>query len=156
MQKFFILFYLFLLSSCKDYQVLYSKEYNIDVQNWTYNDSVEFAFDSKDSTLVNDIVLSVKHKPNFGFENLYVTIQTAFPDHSQVSDRVSLALSDNRGKWLGKCNSTTCLTEIYLQENVKLKVGLYRLQISQDSRIDSLKGIESMKLEIHQRNNNAK
>ena len=141
----------FLLISCKDYTTVYKASEEINPMGWSWNDSALYEFIANDSLALYDIILTVNHGAEFGFENLYVNISTTFPDGGKMDDVVSLNLSDKYGDWLGDCGSKNCNTTIFLQENVRLKNGIYQLNISQNSRIELLKNIEKLSLEIRKK-----
>ena len=68
----------FVFAACGKEKTIFEKEYTIQNSAWTYADSLNFAFNIADTMAVYDIVVHIKHRADYGFQNLYTRIQTKF------------------------------------------------------------------------------
>lgn len=118
-------------------------------EEWLYSDTLSYHFEVKDTLPAFDINLTLEHSEQFAFGNLYVLITTGFPNGQQVSNPVSLALSDNFGQWLGKCSNDWCKTTLQLSEKIYFdKAGKYSIHINQHSRKPIVEGIRAAILTV--------
>ena len=135
-------------TSCSN-GVVYSHKANVDGSVWNYNQELQFELDGIDTSSYYDLVLEVNHSPEFSFENLYTRIGTQFPSGESIKDIVSLQLADNMGTWLGNCNSSTCTTELLIQEKFRFKeIGQHKITLENYSR-EALKGIHFIEMKLY-------
>ncbi len=115
--------------------------------DWTYQDKLESTITVSDTLINYDLALKLNHSKEFGFQNIYLDIQTVFPDGKKVSKPLSLQVATSAGIWNGKCNSKDCEIVFSLQDNFKFKdLGDHQFTIGQYSREDKLEGINSVEL----------
>ena len=137
-----------LLSSCGK-PSLCDKKYDLPQQTWNYQDTLNFAFEVKDTMALYDMVLNINHQSEYAYRNIYTKIHTQFPDNQRIQQVLSLDLSEPTGKSVGKCSGGKCAVEIVLQPDAFFnKVGKYQLTLAQFMRTDSLKGIEKIGFRI--------
>lgn len=138
---------LLMLISCGS-EVIYDQEIKID-NEWKYVDSLEFSYNITDTIPSYDIMLTVEHSPDFGYENLYVNATTQFPDGNRNTHPFSLQFVGEDGHWAGKCSKNVCKVTLPISVGVYFpQIGNYKIVIEQFSRIDSLQGVSSMNLKI--------
>ena len=145
---FFILFY-----ACAETPFFESK---IDIPDavWSYNYKPSFTVPVTDTTQKQDLFLELKHSPEFGYQNLYLKINTQFPNGEIKEEQLSIDLANNMGDWIGKCNGANCQINIYLLENFKFsEPGDYKFSFEQYSRSDKLEGIQSLNFKINRKEN---
>jgi gliding motility-associated lipoprotein GldH len=141
------LFVFTFLSCSKD--VYFQQKEVISNAMWSFDDPKTFSFEIKDTSSFFDLILDVKHATDFSYENLYVKIQTVFPDGRKTDDQVSLELADDFDQWQGKCNSNFCTVNIVLQSGVYFReVGKHTLEIEQFNRENPIEGIKEMTLKL--------
>ncbi|HQW55802.1 MAG TPA: gliding motility lipoprotein GldH [Saprospiraceae bacterium] len=142
----FLIFSLFI--SCNSDQI-YSNKITLDSPYWLYKDSLKYEFTITDTAQNYTMELDVNHIDTFGFENCYVQIHSVYPDGTSKNDVLSLEFADASGQWLGKNSGSKWLVPIALQPVARFKqTGKYTMAFYQHNRVDSLAGIESMKLMI--------
>ncbi len=138
-------------SSCKDDKLFqFSKDF--PAATWAYGDSAVFDFDIADTSKRYDLWLTVRHRRDYAFENLYVKFTTIFPGRQKLlkgkdrSEQVtSLTLARKDGSWYGSCSGERCAHDIPIQTRAWFpQPGRYRLVIHQYMRTDSLPGIEGL------------
>jgi len=135
-------------SSCNRDNI-YSHEETIPGDMWSYNDSLTYEFEVEDTALLYSMQLDVTHNDNFPYENLYVQIRSVYPDKSVKNDVLSLEFADESGGWMGSRNGNNYIAPIALQPVAKFRQsGKYRMTFFQNSRIDSIAGIHSLKLNV--------
>lgn len=136
------------LSSCGN-PVIYSHEHTFAGDLWAYEDSVSYEFEVKDTASLYEINLNVIHSDAFSFENLYVQINSTYPDNTTKQDVLSLEFADESGIWMGKDEGDYLKAPIALQPRAHFnKTGKYRMVFHQFSRRDSLPGMHAMELEL--------
>jgi gliding motility-associated lipoprotein GldH len=137
-----------LLSSCGKTS-LCDKKYDLPQQTWVYQDTLNFAFEVKDTMTLYDMVLNIKHRSDYAYRNIYTKIYTQFPDNQRIEQVLSLDLSEPNGQSAGKCSGDKCAVEVVLQPDAFFnKVGKYQITLAQFMRTDSLKGIEKMAFRV--------
>jgi gliding motility-associated lipoprotein GldH len=137
-----------LLSACGK-PSLCDKKYDLPQQTWVYQDTLNFAFEVKDTMALYDMVLNINHRSDYAYRNIYTKIYTQFPDNQRIQQVLSLDLSEPNGKSVGKCSGDKCLVTVVLQPDAFFnKVGKYELTLAQFMRADSLKGIENIAFRV--------
>jgi gliding motility-associated lipoprotein GldH len=151
LKQFFIpfLFLSLLLISCGKEKVIFEKKYNLEKGQWMYSDTLNFQFDIKDTMEIYDIVLSVKHTPQYPLQNLYTNIYTKFPSGERIKQLLNIDLADNTGKWNGECSSSECNFEIPIQPSAFFNgIGTHTIMLEQFTRNEPLLGINSIELKL--------
>jgi len=144
----FILFY-----ACSETPFFESK-IEIPEANWSYEYIPSFTVPVKDTTQNHDLFLELKHSPDFSYQNLYLKINTTFPNGEIKEEQLSIDLANNLGSWIGKCKGGSCQINIYLLENFKFSdPGDYKFAFEQYSRSKELKGIQSLSFKINRLGN---
>ena len=134
-----------LFIACNGYQ--YDEQRKIKDAEWTYKDLVEFNFEISDTNSLYNIYLEVTHDAAYTAQNLYAKVFVTFPDSKERNQLVSMELADGRGEWLGKCASKKCTRRIPFMPNAAFdQIGKYKLKFEQFSRLEKVKGIESLRL----------
>lgn len=137
-----------LIASCNKNLI---KEENQQIKNysWDYADVKTFTVDINDTVRHYDISIDLRHNFNFDWRNLWVKIETVFPDGRQLEKRVNLVLSEPDGHWYGKCLGDNCDIRIPIQVNAIFpQTGKYIFKISQDMRVNPLPQIKSVGMYI--------
>ncbi len=139
----------FLLTACGKEKIVFEKEYPIPNNAWTYADTLNFAFDIVDTLALYDIVVHIKHRSDYGFQNLYTRIATKFPNGDRRSQTLNFDLADNTGKWVGKKSSDNWDFEVKIQQNAFFnQTGQHIITLEQMMRVSSLSGIERIDLQV--------
>jgi gliding motility-associated lipoprotein GldH len=115
--------------------------------NWSYEDTIKFAFNIQDTSLRYNMYLDIEHKSTYPFQNLYVKIHSAFPDGQLISEQHSLELQGKNGTWISVCRGQDCGIRFILRENMRFdQLGAYTVFLEQFTRTENLKGVESLGL----------
>ncbi len=141
---------LFLAASCGSKYVI-NQTHDIPDAKWAYADSLRYEFSIADTLKIYDLVLKLRHGTDFRFQNLYVQIQTQFPDGQRFRKPVSLELANAAGEWQGICNANACTIEIPIQQGAYFnQAGNYAITIEQYMRESPLTAVESITLQIRE------
>ena len=137
------------ITSCGKKKILFEKQYDLKNAQWTYRDTLNFDFNITDTMAIYDIVLAIKHTPQYPMQNIYTNIYTKFPTGERVKQLLNIDLADNTGKWESDCNSSECAFEIPIQPNAFFnQAGQHSITLEQSMRTDSLSGIKSIALKL--------
>lgn len=131
--------------ACNGYQ--YDEQRKIKDADWAYKDLLEFNFEISDTNSLYNIYLEVVHDAAYTAQNLYCKVFVSFPDAKERTQLASLELADSRGEWLGNCGSKKCTRRIPFMPNTSFdQIGMYKLKFEQFTRLEKVKGIESLRL----------
>jgi gliding motility-associated lipoprotein GldH len=141
---------LVLISSCGPKKI-YEKDYDIVKQTWLYKDSLDFGFEIKDTMQIYDIVLHVKHKTSYPYQNMYTKIATSFPNGKRIEQILSIELAESSGKWNGKANAEYSDFRLAIQPGAYFNMaGKHTITLYQNMRVDSLQGLEKIGISIEE------
>ncbi len=137
----------FLLGSCNS-NALLNKSVRVDGQ-WYKDDAATFETIVKDSLQNFDFYLNVRHNVDYRYSNLYLFMQTLFPNGNSSRDTLEIVLATPGGKWLGKGWGDIREDHVLLRKNLRFPLkGKYRFSIWQAMRQDTLTGIQDIGIEI--------
>lgn len=128
--------------------IMYQKQ--IDVKDpWAYEDALVYDFEVDDIGESYEMLLAIEYNDDFAYQNLYLKIQTRYPDEKVVDDILSINLSNKMGGWIGRCSGNTCTIDILLQNEFKFQAnGSYQISVSQHSRDKNLIGIVGAEMTV--------
>ncbi|MEH0008255.1 MAG: gliding motility lipoprotein GldH [Flavobacteriales bacterium] len=109
---------------------------------WYKRDTVDFAFENKDTMQAKNLYLVVRNNDAYPFRNLYLFVALHAPSGRVVTDTLAYRMADARGNWLGSgigAEKESVLA--YRLNRVFGEIGSYHLTITQGMRRDSLHGI---------------
>jgi gliding motility-associated lipoprotein GldH len=136
------------LVSC-DKSMVMEKQEQIAKYKWDYADAKTFTADITDTIQHYNIYVSVRHGFNFEWRNMWVKIETTFPDGKKYERRVNLILSGADGVWHGDCLGDNCDLLIPIQDNAFFpEIGKYTFKIAQDMRVNPLEAVKTIGMRI--------
>ena len=136
-------------TACKKEKVLFEKEYAWKDAQWHNSDTLNFDFDIADTMALYDLVLTVKHRTDYSFQNIYTQISTKFPSGERPKQLINVDLADNTGKWNGEGSGKTRTYDIDIQQNAFFnQSGKYTITLEQFMRTEALAGVESIALRV--------
>lgn len=146
-----VLMLLFATTGCKQ-GVILDKNNTIPGEAWDYSNKQTFEAAIEDTAVRYDLYVNIRHSFHFEWRNLWVNIETVFPDGKKIDRRVNLLLSEADGQWFGDCTNDQCFIEIPIQENAIFpQTGNYKFAITQDMRVNPLKYINSVGMRVEKR-----
>ncbi len=141
-----------LLTACNSDAVM-EEQQQIKEHKWDYADTKTFTANITDTVQHYNIYVSVRHGFNFEWRNMWVKIETTFPDGKTYERRVNLLLAEADGVWHGECLGDNCDMLIPIQDNAFFpQTGKYTFKVSQDMRVNPLPFVKTigMRLEKYQ------
>ncbi len=148
-----MLFVGLLWQSC-DKNRYFEQNSELDNCRWYYKDVKEFKLSINDTVSLFNFNLNIRNTNEYPFSNLYVFIETIFPDSAIARDTIELQLADIKGKWLGSGNGKYKYNSFALRKAMRfVEMGDYVFSIQQGMRTDSLIGISDVgiRLEYYQK-----
>ena len=144
MKKYIPFLLLLILASCQE-SFYYSDSKAFDEDAWGYQDSLEFKVNIADTTTHFDLMLDLIHSADYPFQNIYVYINTQFPNGKRFGKEVNIDLANKLGVWQGKCSGDWCNVRVNLQQNAFFnETGDYTFTLKQYMRTDTLQGIRKV------------
>lgn len=138
-----------ILSSCST-EALYEKNNAVACDNWQYSDTVAFNFKITDSAMRYNLLLNVRHRDVYEWQNLFVKMVVINPKNEIQTKEINIPLCTEDGAWIGNCTGDLCFLRVYLAEHKKLFPinGNYKVLIMQDMRVSALKNILAIGLRV--------
>jgi gliding motility-associated lipoprotein GldH len=137
-----------LLFSCKS-GTLYDDNKSLPGNVWNAEKILRFEVGLQDTTSICKFYLNVRHTTNYRYSNLFLFINTTFPDGKEARDTVECILADPSGKWLGKGISNVRDNQILLRRGIRFPMqGTYIFELEQSMRESELQGIMDVGLRI--------
>jgi gliding motility-associated lipoprotein GldH len=128
---------------------VYDAQVEIAEAKWYKDEVARFEVAITDTTSQCDFVLSVRNNMDYSFSNLYVFLNTRFPNGNMTRDTIECILADRTGKWLGKGWGNIKDNRIVLKSGLTFPIsGTYEFYVQQAMRKDTLEGIVSVGLRI--------
>lgn len=126
-------------------------EQNIEIQNnqWEYSDTKDFDVLINDTVSSFNFYLNLRNTNDYPYSNLYVFIETTFPDMEVARDTIELQLANVEGRWLGEGNGKFKYNNFILRKAMRfVKMGNYKFGIKHGMRNDTLLGISDVGIRL--------
>jgi len=145
---FFILFLGLLLTSCGK-KFLFDDVRTLPSEGWQKDQKERFVFTVLDTTNTFLFYLHVRNEIDYRYSNLYVFMETQFPNGNITRDTLECILAEPSGKWTGKGYGRLKENMILLNPTIKFPVkGAYTIDIEQAMRDENLEGITNIGIRI--------
>jgi len=143
---------LFGLSACEG--PAFFEEYQpLPGETWDVENQLEFKVDVEDTETLYNFFLNVRHTGNYPYANLYIFLDTEFPDNTIYTDTLECRLCDPAGKWYGSGLGDIRDLRVLFKLNTKLEeTGTYTFRLEQGMREPQLKEIKDIGLRIEKVN----
>jgi gliding motility-associated lipoprotein GldH len=143
-----VAFVVLALASCDKTRIL-EKNQPIKSDTWAYDDVKVFEAEIADTAISYNIYVQTRHSFQFEWRNMWVDIETIFPDSTSFHKRVNLLLSEPDGQWHGECLGDNCDMQVLIQSNALFpQPGKYKFKIKQDMRVNPLPKVKSIGMRI--------
>jgi gliding motility-associated lipoprotein GldH len=137
-----------IMVSCKS-SALYDDNKSLEGNVWKADNILRFEVGLQDTASICKFYLNVRNTTTYRYSNLFLFINTTFPDGKEARDTVECLLADVSGKWLGKGISNVRDNQILLRRGIRFpQQGMYIFEIEQAMREDELQGIMDVGLRI--------
>lgn len=130
------------LSGCKMGHNDYSHYHNIDINGWAYGDTLIYNFTPKDSVIIGDMTLSLRHTNDYIYSNVFLEV-TLSDSTCSLCDTLAITLADDFGRWHGRGIGT----DFQISDTIALGITLRKpitIGVRHIMRDDVLKEIEQI------------
>lgn len=128
---------------------VFDKSLSLEDDTWNSDRILRFEVDIKDTLHYHKIYLNLRHSTGYRFANLFLFINSTFPDGKEARDTVECILAEPSGKWLGKGISNIKDNQVLLRRGLRFpQQGTYIFEFEQAMREQELEGIMDVGLRI--------
>ena len=130
-----------LFSSCDSSRVF---EDNVEIPDheWFQDKPVTLSAEITDTSQGYNVYINIRNAGYYRFSNLYLFVNTRFPDGRIQRDTVECTLASPEGKWLGDGLGDIWDNRVLFKKDVFFRQpGTYKFDLIQAMRIDPLPGI---------------
>jgi gliding motility-associated lipoprotein GldH len=137
-----------ILTSCSS-GTLYDNNKSMPDNVWKSDQIIRFDVELEDTVNICKFYINVRHSTDYRYANLFLFINTTFPDGREARDTVECILADPSGKWLGKGISNIRDNQVLLRRGIRFpEQGTYIFEFEQAMREPELEGIMDLGLRI--------
>jgi gliding motility-associated lipoprotein GldH len=116
---------------------------------WDTAQVVRFEVNIEDTVSPHNFFVNVRNGDAYRYSNLYLFINTIFPDGRRSHDTLECILADDRGRWLGEGIGDLYSSQILFKKNVRFPLsGTYKFEFMQGMREDRLPMITDIGMRI--------
>jgi gliding motility-associated lipoprotein GldH len=135
-------------ASCNK-NVVYSKYITFDNNEWYVKNKANFEVEITDLESFHDVSVMVRHADSYPYNNLFLFLDTKYPDGKTRRDTLECILANSKGEWLGNGAGDIFDITIPLKKNVRFPMkGKYEFSFEQAMRTDPLPLIMDLGFEI--------
>ncbi len=145
----FILVACFVFATSCNKNVVYSKYQTLENSEWYNKNKLVFETDIANAQSLYDVSLMVRHADAYPYSNLFVFLNTKYPDGKTTVDTLECILSNSKGEWMGNGAGDIFDITIPLKKNMRFPLtGKYTFTFEQGMRTDPLPLIMDFGMEI--------
>lgn len=143
--RFILFIFIFALSlsiiSC-DKNRVFEENKAIEGNGWNVNDKISFVIDIEDTLAPHNVYINVRHKSDYPWANVYLFLNTTFPNGTFGRDTLDCILANDKGKWLGEGIGDIKSHQLMFMKGIRFKkAGKYKFEFQHAMRTDNLPGI---------------
>jgi gliding motility-associated lipoprotein GldH len=136
------------LTSC-DSKRVYEKNVDIPEYIWDKDKPIYFDVPITDTVSFHNVYINIRNASGYGFSNIYLFLDTKYPNNTISRDTIECILADPSGKWLGNGSGDIWDNQILFKKNVRFKqLGTYKFRYEQAMRMPKLPMIMDVGLRI--------
>ena len=137
-----------LLHSC-NLNSIYNESIAINEKGWYKEDMARFEVTIDDTIQAYDFYINIRNTTEYRYSNLYIFLNTIFPNSNMSRDTIEFVLADIEGRWLGKGWGAIKDNSVLLNRSMRFPLkGKYEFKIQQAMRVDTLDGISDIGIQI--------
>ncbi len=134
--------------SCDSNRV-FEEHVSLEKGIWNVKNELQFKTVISDLVARYNVYLNVRNGPEYPYSNLFLFMNTVFPDGHVARDTVELTLADFDGRWLGSGMGSVKFSRFLFQKGVQFsQKGNYQFIMEQAMRVNDLNGIHDIGLRI--------
>ena len=137
--------------------VVFSEQKPLDDSKWYIRDTVKFSVNVEDTLNLYDFIISLRNTTDYPYSNIFLFINTVFPEGQRSVDTLEYTMADQYGKWLGTGRGFYRDNDILYRYNLRFaQPGDYRFEIVHAMRADTLVGIDEVAFTLRHAKHNTK
>lgn len=145
----FIIGGLFILLSSCDSKRVYEQNVDIPENIWDKDKPVYFDVLITDTVSLHNVYINIRNASGYGYSNIYLFLDTKYPNNTISRDTIECILADPSGKWLGDGSGDIWDNQILFKKNVRFRqTGTYKFRYEQAMRMPKLPMIMDVGLRI--------
>jgi gliding motility-associated lipoprotein GldH len=111
-----------LFTACDENRVF---EENTDIKDhaWDTAQVVKYEVNIDDTLSGHTFYVNVRNGNEYPYSNLYLFINTTFPDGRAAHDTLEIMLADERGRWLGEGLGDIWSHQVLFKRNVRFPIS---------------------------------
>ncbi|MFZ4521237.1 MAG: gliding motility lipoprotein GldH [Bacteroidales bacterium] len=134
--------------SC-DSKRVFEEHNTLEKGSWDVKNKLQFNVSISDLVPRYNVYLNVRNGQEYPYSNLFLFMNTVFPDGHISRDTIELTLADYDGRWLGSGMGSVKFSRFLFKNDVKFDAkGNYRFVLEQAMRVRELNGIYDVGLRI--------
>lgn len=138
--------------SC-DSKKVFDENKKISDEVWDADEKISFEVTITDTITPHNFYVNVRNSDGYPYSNIYIFINTVFPDGKSSRDTLECILADETGKWLGDGLGDIWDNQILFKKNVRFPLsGKYTFVMEQAMRTEHLPLILDVGLRIEKQN----
>lgn len=126
-------------------------ESNVAIPNgiWNSANRAKFEVEISDTVTAHNFYINVRNAGSYPYSNLYLFLETEFPDKVYARDTIECILADNAGRWLGDGSGDIWDNQILFKKGIRFrKAGKYVFTLEQAMRVANLPMIMDVGMRI--------
>jgi gliding motility-associated lipoprotein GldH len=140
---------LFVLLTACDAKRVYEQNVDIPDYIWDKENAIYFDVPITDTVSLHNVYINIRNASGYGYSNIYLFLDTKYPNNSISRDTIECILADPSGKWLGDGSGDIWDNQILFKKNVRFKqIGTYKFRYEQAMRMPKLPMIMDVGLRI--------
>lgn len=116
---------------------------------WNRKNKISFFVNVIDTVTPHNFYINVRNASDYPFSNLFLFMETRYPQSTYSKDTLECVLADVSGKWLGDGSGDIWDNQILFKRNFKFKrKGLHVFTLEQAMRLENLPQILDVGIRI--------
>lgn len=141
-----------LLYSCNK-NVIFTEYRKFDNEEWYAKNKAVFEVDIQDKNSLNNISLMIRHADAYPYSNVFLFLETTYPDGKTVTDTMEVIMANSKGEWVGSGAGDIFDLKVPIKRNVRFPMtGKYKFAFQQAMRTDPLPLVMDFGFEIEKSN----
>jgi gliding motility-associated lipoprotein GldH len=149
MKRNYFIFFLFVLLTACDSNVVFEKNIELPENRWEIKNVVNLETDIQDTIGPHNLYINLRNAGGYPFSNIFMFFTTTSPSGKMERDTVELTLADPSGKWLGNGLGDIWDNRVLFKEKFRFpEKGIYKFSLEQAMRVDPLPQIMDVGIRI--------
>ena len=142
-------YFLFMFFTSCDSKRVFEENIAISDAVWDIDEKITFEIEVKDTITSHNFYINVRNTGAYPYSNIFIFINSTFPDGGKARDTVECTLADASGRWLGDGSGDIFDNQILFKKGVRFPhSGKYIFEYEQAMRMEHLPFIMDVGMRI--------